>query len=561
MLPTMTTNPADLLLARALRWEKERADRVWLVQPMGGGRVREISWREAMNEARRMAAHLASLGFPPGSRIAILSKNCAHFMLSDLAIWMAGHVSVALYPTLAPETVRYILDHSGARLLFVGKLDAWEAMKPGVPDALPRICYALAPPNDSPRWEDVIAKVDPIAGEPARRADETAILVYTSGSTGRPKGVVHTFETIAAACRGFHTVLDWRPGDRVLSYLPLAHIFERAVIEAVSIFECVKVFFAESLDTFAADLRRARPTFFHSVPRLWLKFQQGVYQKIPPAKLRRLLRIPIVSGIVKRKILSGLGLDACRMAISGSAPIPPALLQWYRDLGLELLEGYAMTENFSYSHFSKPGQSRVGYVGHPLPDVQVRLSEAGEILVKSPATMKGYLDEPALSAECMTPDGFLKTGDRGEIDADGRLKITGRVKELFKTSKGKYVAPVPIENLLNADEHLEQSCVMGANQPQPFALVVLAEAIRAGLRANGTQSAVEAALVRLREMVNEPLDPHERLEFLAVVKEAWTIENGLLTPSLKIRRDPLEQKYQPRTESWYATGRPVVWED
>jgi long-subunit acyl-CoA synthetase (AMP-forming) len=550
----------DLLLTRALRWEKESPDRIWLVQPMGGGRVREITWKEAIGEARRMAAHLASHGFPPGSRIGILSKNSAHFMMADLAIWMAGYVSVALYPTLGPDTVRYILEHSGAKLLFVGKLDAWETMKPGVPD-IPRISTALSPPNDYPRWEEIVARTEPLAGEPARGEDETAILVYTSGSTGQPKGVVHTFGTIAAACRGFETVLDWGPTDRVLSYLPLAHIFERAVIEAVSIHQAVRVYFAESLDTFAADLVRARPTFFHSVPRLWLKFQEGVFRKLPREKLRRLLRIPILSGIVKRKILRGLGLDACRMAVSGSAPMPPALLQWYRDLGLELLEGYAMTENFSYSNFSKPGFGKVGSVGHALPGVSVRISNEGEIQVQSPANMKGYFEEPALTAAAFTADGYLKTGDRGSIDPEGRLTITGRVKELFKTSKGKYVAPVPIENVLNADEHVELTCVTGADEPQPFALVVLAERLRQTLGTDGVRREVGDALARLRDQVNAGLDPHEHLAFLAVVREPWLVENGLLTPSLKIKREPLESRYRPKWAAWYAARTPVVWEE
>ncbi len=556
----MEISPDQLLLQRAYHWAKIQGSERWMTQPLGGDRVRTYTWTEAIDEARRMAAHLQTLGFEPGSRIAILSKNCANFIQSDLAIWMAGFASVAIYPTLNAETVRYILEHSDSKLLFVGKLDTWNDMKPGVPEGLPCISYSLSPPNDFPTWEDIVKRTKPVEGNPVRAADDTAILVYTSGSTGRPKGVEHTFRTMSATCVGFGDTIGWRPGERALSDLPLAHVFERAAIEAASIYNGFEIFFAESLDTFVQDLQRCRPTVFHSVPRLWQKFQQGVFKKMPPQKLRRLLKIPIVSGIVKRKILNGLGLGSVRLAISGSAPISPELIQWYRDLGLELLEGYAMTENFCYSHFSLPGRSRVGYVGNAMTGVDVKLGPDGEVLVKSPASMKGYYREPELTAAAFTDDGHLRTGDRGELDSEGRLKITGRVKELFKTSKGKYVAPVPIENLLNVDTRLELSCVAGADQGQPFALVQLAEDLRKQVASAEVRAEVQRALEQLRTSVNARIDPHEHLEFLVVVKDAWSIENGYLTPTMKIKRSVLEERSAPKVAGWYASKQAVVWE-
>ena len=560
----MATVPAnDLVLERAFKWERERPTRIYMTQPLGGGEVRNYTWADAVGEARRMAAHLQSLGFERGSRIAILSKNCAQFIMSDLAIWMAGYVSVALYPTLAPETIRYILDPSEAKLIFVGKLDDWETMKPGVPDGMPRIAYALSPASarsEYPVWEDIVAKTEPLGGDPVRPADDTALLMYTSGSTGKPKGVEHTFASVGGAARSFNEFVKWTDDDRVLSYLPLAHAFERAVIEATSLTAgCVHIFFAESLDTFNADMKRARPTIFHSVPRLWLKFQQGVLRKMPADKLRRFLKIPIFNRIVKKKVLTGLGLEACRLAVSGSAPMPPELIDWYRALGLEMLEGYGMSENFSCSHVSKAGMARVGYVGSVQPGCECKLSPEGEVRVKSPGMMKGYFKQPEETAAVLTSDGWLKTGDRGEIDEHGRLRITGRVKELFKTSKGKYVAPVPIENLLNANTLLEQSCVTGANQPQPFALILLAEDVRKKLD-GGKDGEIERALTELRDKVNAQLDPHEHLEFLAIVKEPWLIENGLLTPTMKIKRTVIEQRYETLAEQWYGAKQVVIWE-
>ncbi len=556
----MKLDPDHCPLERAYRWERERADAVYMTQPVGGGRVETYTWKRTLDEARRMAAHLKSLGFEPGSRIAILSKNCAHFIMTDLAIWMAGYVSVAIFPTLTAEAVKYILMHSGARLLFVGKLDDWDSMKRGVPEALPRIAYPLSPPNDYESWDDIIARTEPLQGEVHRDLDDMALLVYTSGSTGRPKGVITTFGNMTAAAQGVEVHFKLGPDERQLSYLPMAHSYERALVECGSLHNGSQVFFAESLDTFARDLRRARPTIFHSVPRLWLKFRLGVLQKMPERRLSTLLKIPIVSRMVKRKVLDALGLDEVRLAVSGSAPIPPELIQWYRDLGLELLEAYAMTENFAYCHVSLPGRSRVGYVGDPMPGVDCRITEEGEIQIRSAANMPGYFENEAATAEAFTEDSYLRTGDRGIIDEQGRLRITGRVKELFKTSKGKYVAPAPIENLLNANTSVEQSCVTGSGQPMPHALVMLPDELSAKLDSDGVRERVAATMAELLESVNAEVQSYERLAFIAIVKEPWLIENGMLTPTMKIKRSALEARYGPKADAWYSRGERVIWE-
>lgn len=558
------TKPAELktMLAGAFMHESERPDAIFLTQPIGGGQVRDYTWREAMDEARRMAAHLRSLNLPPKSQIALIGKNSAHWILTDLAIFMAGHVTVPLYPTLAAETVRYILEHSESKLLFVGKLDTWDDMKSGVPADLPRIYLPLAPKNEGPTWEEIIAKTEPLGGKPDRDPKDLATIMYTSGTTGQPKGVMHSFETMTVSAQGIAEILKLNADDRVLSYLPLSHAFERFAIETPALLYGGRIFFAESLDTFADDLRRAKPTLFISVPRLWVKFQQGVHAKMPPKKLDLFLKIPILSSIVKKKVLTALGLDSVRFAGSGSAPIPGEVIAWYRRLGLELLEGYGMSENFSFSHVNMPGRSRIGYVGEPYPNVSCRISPEGEVLVKSPGTMLGYFKAPEATKEAFTEDGFLKTGDRGEIDELGRLKITGRVKELFKTSKGKYVAPSPIENKLIASGIVEQSCVTGPSQPQPHALVVLSEDLRKELSTGAVSPAdVTTKLSALRDEVNATLDPHEHLEFIAVVKEPWVIENGFLTPTMKVKRGTVEQAYGPLSEDWYAARKKVIWQE
>lgn len=553
-----TTN--KLPLDMVYHWEKAKANSLYMTQPIGDGKVVEYTWARAVDEARRMAAYLKSLNLPEKSRIGLISKNCAQWIMTDWAIWMAGHISVPLYPTLNADTVNYILDHAGCEVLFVGKLDDWDMMKPGVPESVRCISYPLSPKNDFETWDDIVVKFPPLEGETHRDPDELATIVYTSGSTGRPKGVMLSFRNMAFAAAGGTEVLGVGPDERMLSYLPLAHVFERTFVELGSLYTGFHLFFAESLDTFVQDLQRAQPTLFLSVPRLWVKFQHGVLQKMPKKKLDRLMKIPLLNKVIKKKILKGLGLDKVKLAGSGSAPLSSDVLDWYRNLGLELLEGYGMSENFAYSHMNKPGRSRTGYVGEAAPGVEVKISEQGEVLVKSPATMMGYYKDEEKTKEAFTEDGFLRTGDKGEIDEMGRLKLTGRIKEIFKTSKGKYIAPAPIENRLMSHDAIEMVCVSGANQTQPHALVKLGEELEPKLADENFRKELEASFKQLIQDVNKTVDPHEQLAFITVVKDDWSIENSFLTPTLKLKRNVVEDAYQAKVDSWYAKRQPVIWQ-
>ncbi len=557
-----------LLLDHVYEHETRLAQHVWLTQPTGGGAVVDYTWGQVMDEARRMATHLKAQGVATGDRVAILSKNCAHFFIAELAIWMAGGTTVAIFPTETAETIRYVLGHSEPKLLFVGKLDTWSEQAAAVPSSLPCIALPLAPDSAKqafPNWNEVVKANAPIAGQPQRAGEDIAMIMYTSGSTGTPKGVMHRFDRISRCAEGMLANIRDAIGPneeiRILSYLPLAHVFERAWVECAAGLREGKshIFFAESLETFVQDLQRARPTLFISVPRLWLKFQQGVFKKMPEAKLNRLLSIPIIRSIVGKKVLKGLGLDSVRHAGSGSAPIPPALIQWYRKLGLNLIEGYGMTEDFAYSCTSSIALNAPGYVGSPLPGVDIKLSEEGEILIKSPGQLAGYYKQPELDAECFTPDGYFRTGDLGEIRADGLVRITGRKKELFKTGKGKYVAPAPIENKLNTCPLIELSMVSGVGQQAPFAAVILAEDLRPRVKDPSVKAEVEATLAQHLDQVNSSLADYEQLAKIVVVSEPWTMENGLLTPTMKIKRAKIENALADRIEGWYAQQGKVVW--
>ncbi|HMM84646.1 MAG TPA: AMP-binding protein [Azohydromonas sp.] len=562
--PPMPTVPREsLALQRLYDWERSAPRRVALTQPVGAGVVVVHTWAEVADEARRMAAHLRSHELPAGSRIAILSKNCAHWLIADFAIWIAGHVSVPLYPTLAAATVRQILEHSDARLLFVGKLDGWPAMRAGVPDALPCIALPLAPPEARaglPRWDEIVAVTAPLADEPVRDGGDLATIMYTSGTTGQPKGVMHSFANFAWAVDAGLKRVPIDADARMLSYLPLAHVAERTLVEHGQLATGMHVYFAESLDTFTADLQRARPTMFFSVPRLWLKFQQGVHAKLPPARLRRLLAVPLLGGLVRRRVLAALGLDRCRFAAGGAAPMPPELLRWYAALGLPLIEVYGMTENCGVSHSTLPGRTKPGSVGLPYEGVQCRIDpDSGEIQMRSPGVMLGYYREGELTRKTFTADGWLKTGDQGRLDGEGWLSITGRVNDLFKTSKGKYVAPAPIEDRLVMHPDVEACVVAGASLAQPLALLMLnADALSRAAHGPG-RAAITASLAAHLGAVNAALDPHERLGCAVVMTTAWTVDNGFVTPTFKVRRGRIEQAYAAHYERWTEAGTAVVW--
>jgi long-chain acyl-CoA synthetase len=547
----------DLPLQRIWRWERERADRVFLTQPLGG-RVREWTWRQAVGEARRMAAYLKTQHWEPGTPVAILSRNCAWWIMADMAIWMAGHVSVPIYPSLRAQTIRQILDHSGAKACFIGATERDAAGVCGSPGLI-WITLPTAASDQEVGWEALVEATMPIPGTPVRPADALATIIYTSGTTGTPKGVMHRFAGFAYDARVLTATLGLTVPQRVLSYLPLAHILERAASEITSFLLGSHIFFTQGIETFLEDLERARPTVFLAVPRLLLKFQQGVFAKLPSEKLDRLLRMPVVQRYVRRRILRQLGLNCVTLAACGGAPLPPDVLLWFRKLGLQLGEGYGMTETM-ITHIPQPGAVRPGYVGRAIEGVETRVTAEGELLIRSPMNMIGYFREPEMTRAAFTEDGFFRTGDVVTIEPDGQMKIIGRVKEQFKTSKGKYVTPAPIESSLMEHPAVEACCLLGTGRASPFAIVVLSDAARERCIDPRERSAMEESLAARMEAINSGLDPFERLNMIVIAEGPWTIGNGLMTPTMKIRRGVVEERYRRLIDQWEARPGPVIWE-
>jgi len=518
------------------------ADQLYLVQPVDRAWQR-WTWAEAYAEALRLAAGFRRLGLDPGDRIGLISKNCAHWVIADMAMLLSGMVSVPIYPTANARTIRQVLEHSRAKACIVGKLEHPEAQRAGLADGLISIAMPYRDSFGHHPWAEVAAESgDGFEIHPAAE-DDLATLLYTSGSTGEPKGAMHSYAAFAFVGESLAAAIGVRAGDRVLSYLPLSHCTERAYVEAGSFYAGTTLYFVESLESFAEDLAWTRPTLFGSVPRLWKKFQLGVLEKVPQRRLDVLLRLPVVCWLIRRRIRQRLGLDRADWFASGSAPIAPVLLEWWQRLGVTIAEGWGMTETFAYgTQIGRGERPRFGTISKALPGVELRTADDDELQIRCPAMMQGYYRNPELTAESFI-DGWFRTGDRAFIDAGGWVTITGRVKEVFKTNKGKYIAPVPLESLLARNEIIEQACVIGEHLDQPVALVQIAEDCTLEIRQ------LRRRLVETLDEVNAGLEPHQKIARIVVIRERWSVENELLTPTLKIRRAQIEARYRDAVES------------
>jgi long-subunit acyl-CoA synthetase (AMP-forming) len=338
---------------------------------------------------------------------------------------MAGHVSVPLCPNISAESAAQILEHSETALVFVGKVDDWPAMSRVVRVGIPAIGLPICPSDwqFDFSWDDLQAWT-PIQDNPCGQRDQLATIVYTSGTTGVPKGVMHSFGGLGFAATHGSLMFGLGEKDRLFSCSPLCHVAERMFVEMGSIYCGQSVFFPQGMETLLDDLKRARPTALFGGARVWSGLQSEVYSKLQPARLDLLLGLPLIAQYVRGKVLRCLGIDALKVALIGAALAPESLRVWYRRLGLQLLEVYGMPENCGYSHVCRPGRHKSGRLGQPCPQVEVRIAEDGEVQVRSGATMLGYFKEPLKTAEAITADGFLRTGDKGEQDADGYLRIT-----------------------------------------------------------------------------------------------------------------------------------------
>ena len=544
-------------LSNFCHWEKNSPDDIFFRQPVDGKWI-EYSFRNAGDEIRKIAAELKAQNFPAKSNIAILSKNCAHWIMADLAIWMAGHVSVPLYANSSAASIKQVLEHSESKAIFVGKLDDYEHQKKGIPEAITKISISLFGIQEGIIWEDIISKEKPLADFSERGEEELLTIMYTSGTTGIPKGVMFNSKAFDHTTRiliqylQLNAPIPDRP--RLFSYLPLCHIAERNLTEMLVCYSGGSVSFVESLDTFARDVAEVQPDMFFGVPRIWARFKEKILEKMPQKKLDTLLSIPVIRGIVKKSIQKKLGLSKANMKGTGASPMPASLFEWLAKLGITVREIYGMTENCALSHANQ-GKIKFGTVGQVMGTVDVRFTEEQEILTKHSALMMGYYKEPELTAQVMTADGYLKTGDQGVLDSEGFLTITGRVKDQFKTDKGKYISPAPMETRLQKNTDIEQVCVVGMGIPQPIALIQLSVSGKAK-----SKEEIIASISQSIKDINPTVEHYEQLRKGVIMKEDWTVSNGLITPTLKVKRNEVEKLHLPKYPEWYAKDGMVVWE-
>ncbi|MCF7567819.1 AMP-binding protein [Sabulilitoribacter arenilitoris] len=536
-----------------LHWESETPNRIFIKQPVNGKLI-TFTFKEAKDEVCKIASKLKSYNLPKRSHVAILSKNCAHWLLSDLAIMMADCVSIPIYPTLNKSSINQILEHSESKAIIIGKLDDFKSQKSGIPD-IHKISVGLFGESEGDLWEDIVKTEKSLKILPEINPDQLHTIIYTSGTTGLPKGVMHSVGNIMESIRVIKSIIKMSPKPRLFSYLPLAHVAERVGIGTHGIVIGAEFSFPESLETFASDLEKCQPHLFLAVPRIWVKFQEKILENLPQKKLNILLKTPIINRLIKHKLKQKLGLKDASFIVSGAAPLSASLIHWFKKIDVEIFQVYGMTEDCIISHATRPKVNKIGSVGKALETVQIKFSPEGEILIKNNCLMKGYYKAPEITASVFDEAGYFKTGDKGEYDHDGYLTITGRAKDEFKTDKGKYISPSHIEMLLTKNTDIEQICVVGTGIPQPIALITLSELGRAK-----SKDVLSNKLVATVNAVNLSLEKHEKVEKVVVMKEDWTVDNNLVTPSLKVKRSSIEKIHQPFYKEWFAMDDKVIFE-
>ena len=559
----MDTNQ-ELFELKFYEWEKQLKDKPYLKQPFGD-KWEEYTWGEVGDMARRLAAGLKSLNLREGAHIGIYSKNCREWIISDLAIVMAGYVSVPFFPSLNGKELAYIMDYGDVDALFVGKIETWDDIKDDLPDAMPLIKFphydGCSNVTKGHEWFEFINSHEPIKNPNKPKLSDLWTIIFTSGTTGNAKGVMLTYQAID----GIKVVLD-DPNNPLgikhdgnndfISYLPLNHIFERVVIEWCSFRYGGTISFVESLDTFAKNLKAVQPHVFAAAPRVWTKLQLGLLAKFPQKKLDRLLKIPLLSSLLKKLIKKGLGFSKARIVVSGSAPMPVELIEWFRKVGVYITNGYGMTENCAIcSSVDGRDFEKLHTVGQPQKGVELKIDkETGEILMKGPFIMKGYYKNEELTNNTIR-GGWLHTGDKGFLDEDNYLHITGRVADSFKTSKGEYIEPLTLEqHFVNINE-IEEVCVVGLGIAQPLCLIQLSE-----IGKNTSKEAISKMLTDRLNEVNSDLVNYKKISTLIIVNDEWTQQNGIVGPTQKLKRGAIEDKYSQNYLNWHNSSEQVIFE-
>jgi len=561
------------------------------------GQWETLSWREYREQVRLAARALMALGVAPREHVTIIGFNCLPWFVADLGAIVAGAIPAGIYTTNTAEQCQYVAEHCAARVAFVEnaeQLAKFRAIRHQLP-ALAAIVVMREEPdgNDALSWTRFLelgSRVDEAALDAriaAQQADDVCTLIYTSGTTGVPKAVMLSHANIIWVLERARRLVSIRPGDDIVSYLPLSHVAEQLFSLHSNSVLATSIWFAESLDTLADTLRAARPHHFLAVPRVWEKMQarmEAVGAASPPVRRRiaawarriglaagyaeqagrrRPLMYPLARRLVFSKVRKALGLDRARTLLTGAAPISRRTLDFFLSLGLPILEVYGMSECTAVTTCSTPGRYRTGKAGWVIPGTEVRIAPDGEIWVRGPHVCRGYYRDPAATAEAIDADGWLHSGDIGEIDDDGFVQITDRKKELIITAGGENIAPQLVEGHLKSIGVVAQAVVIGDRRRYLSVLLTLdPEKIPAVASATGSpaRSAREAAecerfAAYLRgeiDAVNQRLARVQTVKRFAVLPCELSVEGGELTPTMKLKRKVIAQKYAEIIERLYS---------
>ncbi len=519
-------------------WANENPDDTWL-RDVHGDNITEWTWQQIRDHAYALAAWQEENLSGPGTRIGLLSRNCAHWFMADLGNIAAGNVTVPMFTTLPGDTAKYVMEFTEMELLFVGQTENWGQVSAVLPDGIKIVTLPGAEVNQPhTHWNDI---VPPRLGQTPRyqcKRDDLVSIVFTSGTTGVPKGVMQTHDSNVIPINRFDVAFALPPRARFFSYLPLSHIAERQIVEYASLLKGGNVYFNENLLTILRDLPACQPHMMFGPPRVWEQLQQviighfGGQEEIDKALAED-------AEAIGKQIRDMLGLDGAIYLLTAAAPTPPSLIHWYEQFGLTLMEGFGQTEAMGLLANSHE-ERKIGSIGKAVGEVDIRLTEEDELCCRAEGLSPGYYRQPEKTAETFV-DGWVHTGDKARIDEDGFVFLTGRVKDYFKTIQGKFVAPTPIENEFSKNPHTEQLCLLGRGYSKTVMVCVLS-----GLAQQAERDAVEIELREVAARVNDDVDKHARLGAVIISTEPWTIENSMLTPTLKIRREQVEERFGER---------------
>ena len=539
------------------------SDRPLLRQPFGDD-WETYTWGEVGQMARKLATGLKSLGLRENAHIGLISKNCREWIIADMAIMMAGYVSVPFFPSLKGEELNFLLDYGDVDLIFVGKIETWQDIKNHIPLELPIIKFpnykGFSIVDRGEEWLEFLGKHNPIKNPHIPQLSDLWTIIFTSGTTGNPKGVKLSYyaidETKNITLMENPLKVDFSGNNSFISYLPLNHIAERVVVEHVCLRFGGSLSFVESIDTFAKNLRDIQPHIFFAAPRIWTKFQLGILGKLSQKKLDILIRIPIISGLIKNKLKKGLGLNRARSTISGSAPISISTIEWFRKVGIYITNGYGMTENCAIcSQVDGRNFKKLDSVGRAQYGAEIKIDESsGEVLMRGPYVMDGYYKNEELTTKTLV-DGWLHTGDKGYLDEDNYLNITGRVSDSFKTSKGEFIEPLTLESYFADIQEIEEICITGLGLTQPIGLVQLSD-IGKSIERDELSEILDEKLAE----INSDLENYKKISTIVIVKDQWTEQNKILGPTLKIKRGNIEEMYSSKYNSWESNNSKIVWE-